>query len=234
MRSRFPFTKVQSYRQSVPQVETTKTGKEILKNEDDIPLINYESIKTPDFRLAINGGFTYQFGGYDWAPQSYKDQVQTLWKLEGELHYFPFESVGLGAKYNYIFTPAEEDFLDINVGVIRLRDELITFQFLAFSVLCRNTLSDEQAIYYALAIGRMDYRTDYSINGSEMYESGNTMGVALGLHYDFLLSDNVGVGLGAEVTFAELSEIDTNAGSRPVNNFNISRIDLTLGLRFYR
>lgn len=229
MRSRLP-------RSSVSFFEQRTKEDELLVSKEDPDLsglaINYEQIDPPSFRLAINGGFTYQFGGYDGAPQSYKDQVQTLWNLESELHYFPIENVGIGAKYNYIFTPAEEDFFT-NSGILRLRDELIRFQFLAFSVSYRNLLSDEQIIYYSFSAGRVDYRTDLTLNGADVYELGNTLGVSFGLKYDFLLSDNVGVGVGAEVLLAKLEEIERGGGTIPVD-FDISRIDLTVGLRFFK
>ena len=201
-----------------------------IKKEDRFVLDEFEPATV---RLALNTGYTYQFGGYRGWPSSYRKQLQSLWNVAGDFHYFLSENVGLGVKYNYTFTKAEDDF-DPNIyGISSIRDEEIRFAYAAVSLMYRNFLYDDQIMHYFISGGIIQYKTDGLIDGDQFYESGDTFGVVFGVVYDFLISESFGVGVGAEINIARLSEIEKDGKIQPVD-FSLTRVDLTLGLRFLK
>lgn len=225
---RIQASQVKYFEYGQPQMEKPTTSE--IKKEDRFVL---DEFKPSTIRLALNTGFTYQLGGYKGAPSEYKQQVQSLWNLGSDFHYFLSKNVGIGAKYNYIFTGAEADF-DPNIyGISSIRDEEIRFSYTAVSLLYRNFLYDDQIMHYFISGGIVKYKTDGLIDGNHFYESGDTFGVVLGVVYDFLLAENFGIGVGAEVNIARLSEIERDGVILPAD-FSLTRIDLTVGLRLLK
>lgn len=230
-RSRLPLSEVASYAQTEDESEGAQAPEQEIKRED---LFVLDSYGIPNFRLAVNSGFTYQFGGYDRLPQSYKNQVQTLWGFGGELDYFFQRSnVGIGFKYHYTFTRANQDFLLVDGSILELRDELIQFNFLGVSAILRKISADDQAIHFYVTGGMLRYRTDLLLDGIPSYEEGDTFGGGFGVGYDYRLSERFGVGISLELLLAQLSQITVN-GNTFNSDFDVSRIDLTVGLRMYK
>ena len=229
MRSRLPMSAVKDYTQSA--LTTDKPPD--LYEEERATDMTYTISDPPKFILSVNTGFTYQFGGYRGMPKSYQEQVQTLWNVGGSLMFFLEDSWGFGMKYNHIFTPAEEDFEDNTGRIIELRDELIRFNYLAMSLSFRNFISESEVVHYNLSGGLLTYRTDLIFDGLPRYEEGSTFGGTFGVVYDFILTENLGVGLGIEVTIAKMTSIEVNGTSVPVD-FDLSRVDITAGLRIFK
>ena len=223
MRSRLPLSGISHY--SKGEVEETVVE---IKEEDQIV---FEEFRPPSFRISLNTGYTYQFGGYEGAPTAYADQLQSLWFLGGDFHYFLTESFGVGVKYNRTSTNAE--FVLDNPVTIELNnqpftlssieDEKVKFNYFAVSLMYRNNFSEDQAMNYYLAAGVIRYRSDGSFNGTTpFFEEGNTFAVSLGLSYDFRFIENVGIGAGIEVNIARLKELDSG-GTLISVDFPISR-----------
>ncbi|WP_424961174.1 hypothetical protein [Ekhidna sp.] len=231
MRSRLPLSEVESYEQTDIEPDVESNSNEPGLNEQNRLIL--PDFKLATFRLALNAGYTYQFGGYEAWPDSYQKQLQSLWNVGGDFHYFPSEVFGVGIKYNYIFTKAEQDFDPQRYGISSIRDEKIRFSYAALSLMYRNILADDQMIHYFIAGGFVQYKSDGLLDGNPYNERGDTFGVALGVAYDFLVTESVGIGAGAEINIANLSEIESNGTVIPVD-FSITRIDLTVGLRFLK
>ena len=233
MRSRLPLNTIQYYEQSdEEQVDGSNNPPKLDEQEKFI----LEDYKPPKFRLSFNTGYTYQLGGYDGLPESYKTQLQSLWNIGSDFHYFPSNKIGLGFKVNHIFTEANQDFeppISTSFGFSSLRDEQVRFTYYAVSILYRNLIYGDQAIHYFLAGGLVNYRTDLLGDGVAFYQEGDTFGMTFGLLYDFMLLENLGLGVGVEALIANLSEFDNNGIIVPAD-FNISRIDLSIGIRLYK
>ena len=229
MRSRLPVTGVQYYTQGIREDEEEEADTPLSEENEEFFL---SSLADTRLRLALNAGFTYQFGGYEWAPDSYRDQMQTLWNLGGEFHYFTSDNFGIGIKYSHAFTEANQDFMGANGSVVRFRDEQVRFSYVGVSMMYRNPYYD-QAIQYFLSGGVVNYKTNLLLNGQPYYQQGDTFAVVFGLSYDMRIWKNIGAGLGAEILISNLSEIDDNGTLLPAD-FNISRVDLSLGLRVFK
>ena len=96
MRSRLPLSSVSSYNQNDSLSENEQGGMVEAREEDTfIPDLD----RPPKFRLALNGGFSYQFAGYEGFPSSYTSQVRTLRSLGGVFFYYPTPGFGFGLRY---------------------------------------------------------------------------------------------------------------------------------------
>ncbi|GAB4242270.1 MAG: hypothetical protein Tsb0034_19640 [Ekhidna sp.] len=232
MRSRLPLSKIQTY-DRVSQLESEAAEERV---EPPERLAYTDAYSPPNIRVAVNGGFTYQFGGYEGLPKPYKDKMQLLWNLGGEAHYYLFETFGVGVKYAHIFTKLDHEFEPPfygPFGLTEIKDERIRFDYYGLSLAYRTERYSDQHIQYFLSGGMIKYKTEGTGDGVPFYQEGETLGVILGVTYDFLLTNHIGVGFGTEVTLAKLTELNSNGFVSPAN-FSISRIDLAIGLRYYR
>ncbi|WP_436516073.1 hypothetical protein [Ekhidna sp. To15] len=232
MRSRLPLSKVEYYEQSTTPTENKPSNPE-RSPEDRVTIEYFEPSK---FRLSMTTGYTYQLGGYEGLPSSYKSQVQSLWNFGSELNYFVNDNLGIGAKYSYIYTKANEDFVspfNTAFGFSSLTDEKIRFNYIGMSLMFRNFSSDDQVLNYLLSVGMIKYRTDGFGDGVPFYQDGNTIGFILGVSYDFILMKSFGVGFGAELNIARMSEFDNN-GTVVLADFNLTRFDFTIGIRLFQ
>lgn len=230
VRSRIPVSQIKQFKQGESKAEKQSPIPPAIREEDRFILDEFDP---SSFRLSLNTGYTYQFGGYEGWTSSYKKQVKSLWNFGSELHYFLSDDIGVGAKFNYIFTKAADEFDPQIYTISSIQDERIRFTYIALSFMYRNFLYDDQVVHYFIAGGIIKYRTDGLIDGNSFYENGDTFGFVLGVTYDFLLSENFGVGVGAEVNIARLTEIETGGAIQPVD-FSLTRFDLTLGLRLFK
>ncbi len=238
MRSRLPLSGISHYAKN----EVEQTVFEI-KAEDQI---QFEDYKQPVFRLSLNTGYTYQFGGYKNTQDSYASQLRSLWNLGVEFHYFPSEGFGLGVKYNRLSTDAEDEFdpaIELRLDptqplfITSIADEKVTFDYIAISLVHRNILSDDQSVNYFIAGGIIRYKADGKFVTSNegtisFVEEGETYGVSLGVSYDFRFMENIGLGAGLEINIARITELSLNDLVAPAD-FSISRVDLTLGIRLF-
>ncbi|MEP1033248.1 hypothetical protein [Ekhidna sp.] len=232
MRSRLPLSKVTHYEQSDPNDK----GNLKTESESREPEVYVDESEPATFRLSLNTGYTYQLGGYEGMPDTYKKQVQSLWNFGGEFNYFLSEKIGVGVKYNRIQTKANEDFVppfSTAFGFSSLRDERIRFSYVGLSLLFRNFYYDDQVMNYFISGGMIRYRTDGFGDGIPFYQKGDTFGLVLGVSYDFILVKNFGLGFGAEINFARLSEFDNN-GTIVISDFSLTRLDLTIGIRLFQ
>ncbi|MEO9485492.1 MAG: hypothetical protein ABJG47_18675 [Ekhidna sp.] len=233
LKSSLPLSKVKYYNRIETGVKDDTLRIVELKEEDRIILEDFEPAS---FRLTLNTGYTYQFGGYDGLPNSYKKQMQSLWNFGGELYYFLSENIGVGAKYNHIRTEANEDFVppfNTVFGFSSLRDERIKFSYMGLAIAYRNFLYDDQVVNYFISGGIIKYRTDGFGDGVPFYQEGDTFGVAVGVSYDFILMKSFGLGFGAEINIARLSELDNN-GAMVLADFSLTRVDVTMGIRLFK
>lgn len=233
MRSRLPLAKVQYYQQSD---EPSGSESEEFPEKQNENRVSIEYFEPRPYRISLTTGYTYQLGGYEGLPSSYKSQVQSLWSFGGEFNYFISDNIGIGAKYSHIYTKANEDFgppFSTAFGFSSLRDEKIRFNYFGVSLIFRNFTPDDQIINYYLSGGIIKYRTDGLGDGVPFYQEGDTFGFILGVSYDFILMKYFGLGFGAELNVARMSEFDNN-GTVVLTDFNLTRFDFTIGIRLFR
>ena len=245
-RTRIKQENVQTFFQAVPFVEeepepveeeynphiiTQEPGVEL---PPDVKLRQFGGGDRESFRIGLQGQFGYQFAGYEGSEKAYTKQVRTLWGFGAEAHYFLNRGLGFGIRYNRISTPASGENIVANGVSLNQLDEQITFTYTAVSMLNRRDgFGKNDKTYYGVSVGFVKYHNEGSINLTPFYEEGRTLAIALDGGYDYAITSKFGIGIGASLNIARLSEIDTNTGTA-FGSFDVSRFDITFGVRYYR
>ena len=238
IRTRIERSKVQSFyqaeEQQQPQVEIGDP-----KSEEEVSINDRFSdyIESNKFRIVLNTGFTYQFGGYENHPSTYARQLRTFLHLGADIQFFPTDGFGFGVKYNRTSTSAQENFNPFfaqafNASTI---DEKVRFHYIGFSLLSRQPRGSDQYILYSITGGKVMYRDDgFKDTNTPFFEHGDSFALELAIGYDYILDSNLAVGIGFALNIGRINEYDTPNGTVNGADFDVSRFDATIGLRFLK
>ena len=208
-------------------------------------VVGYENYQ--HFRLAVNGGYSYQTAKIaESVPSDFKDYIKELksgYHFGGDLTYYFTEPLGFGIKY-YLFKSSNsldniyvED-INGNRTYGKMSDDLnISFIGPIFST---RLLSHDKknAFLMNLSLGYMGYSNDKVI--IDKYKmTGSTMGLSFDVGYDIGLSENLSLGFQISFLTGTLFEYDWNDGTKTETiklekgeYESLNRIDFSVGLRF--
>ncbi len=238
IRSRIERSNVLSFYQAEePQQPQGQIGDPKTEEEVGISDRFADLIESNRFRIVLNTGFTYQFGGYENHPTSYARQLRTFVHLGADIQFFPTDRFGVGLKYNRTSTPAQENFDPSFAQAFGTNsiEEKVRFHYVGFSLLSRQPRGSDQYLIYSIAGGKVMYRDDgFKDNNVPYFEHGDSFALELAIGYDYILDSNLAVGVGFALNIGRINEYETPSGTVNGANFDVSRFDLTLGLRFLK
>lgn len=201
----------------------------------------------PHFRAGFNGGWSYRVAKLaESIPSDFEQYMKDLksgYHYGLDLLYYFSEQLGFGFKYNVYRSKNNID----NVYVSRpdgstqfgkMSDDIsINFIGPFFSTRLLNA-NKENSFLFNLGIGYMGYMdktvliTDYTIKG-------NTLGLCWDIGYDIGISKSMAIGFQLSYLIGTLTKYELNDGINTEtiklekdNYENLSRIDLSIGLRF--
>jgi hypothetical protein len=199
------------------------------------------------FRLALNGGYSYQTAKVaESVPSDFKDYINELksgYHLGVDATYFFSETLGFGLKYsrfltsnsiNNIYVTDEEGFTRTG----KMSDDL-TISFFGPTFSSRLLNHDKtNAFLMSVAIGYLSYSNDKVIIDNFKMTS-NTMGLSIDMGYDIGLSENLSLGVQISYLMATLTQFELDDGHTKQTieleegeYEGLNRIDLSVGLRF--
>lgn len=201
----------------------------------------------PHFRAAINGGWSYRVAKIsNSVPSDFKQYAKDLnsgihYGLD--LSYYFSEPLGAGFKYYNYKSKNEMDniYLTLPGGQTqhgKMSDDIsINFigPFFSTRILDANK---KNSLLMNLGIGYMGYKNNaVLISGYTI--KGNSLGLSWDIGYDIGLSENFAIGFQFSWMVGTLTQVEISDGSRTEtvkfdkeNYENLSRIDLSIGLRF--
>lgn len=236
IRTRILREEVQSFTQ---KEEPVPDFEEILENPKKVSPEFFDDLDDPPrWRLALNGGYTYQFGGYENNPPDYAKKLRPFFNLGSEFHFFPSENLGIGIKFNRTASKVRHEFnppLPI-IGAaqtINNIDEKVRFTYVALSVVSRKNTAENQYLTYGLSAGVINYKDIGTLNGNiPLEEEGQSFGINFEIGYDFVVTQKLGLGFNAGLNLARINQISTGGSTISNADFDVSRFDVTLGIRF--
>lgn len=216
--------------------------------------VNEEVADSPkkEFRFAVQGGLGYRLGSLpEGIPSAQKDFLQKLktgYTAGIDAAYFLEPSWGIGLKLNN-FRAKETISASISTNegheVSTLSDQ-IDITYFGPSYVSKYVLNNPAHTFFGgISLGYLGYldRAEVSnggqsgINQSEI--KGATFGAAFDLAYDYAISKYFTIGAQASVTGGTLSKITIKEGDQETsydleedNRENLSRLDISAGLRF--
>lgn len=199
------------------------------------------------FRIAINGGYSYQTAKVaESVPADFKDYIKELksgYHWGGDITYYFTEPLGVGFKYYQFHSSNNMDNIyveDMNgnrrYGI--MSDELkISFIGPLFSSRFFNK-DKSKALIMNLSMGYMGYHVD-KVMVDPFTMNGNTLGSSMDIGYDIELSKKVMLGFQISLISGTLSKYnwDDGTSTRTIKlekdeYESLHRIDLSVGLRF--
>ena len=208
-------------------------------------VVGYENYQR--FRIAINGGYSYQTARVaENVPSDFKDYVKELksgYHFGCDLIYYFSEPLGFGFKY-YLFKSSNS--LDnIYIGDTdgnrtqgKLSDDL-TISFIGPTFSTRLLNHDKSnAFLLNLSLGYMGYSNNKVI--IDKYKiTGSTVGLSFDIGYDIGLSENLSLGFQVSYLSGTLFKYELSDGitTQTINleereYESLNRIDFSIGLRF--
>lgn len=203
----------------------------------------------PHFRAALNAGLSYRLAKVaDGVPSDFEQYVKQLksgYHYALDLAYYFSEQGGIGFKYAMFRSKNEID----NIFVTRpdgstdygsLSDDIFVNFIGPYYSSRFITKSRKNSLLMNLGLGYMGYRDDAVIIDNYTLKGG-TLGISWDIGYDLGISRTFALGfqiayLGGILTQYELSDGNTTQTVELTkgNYESLSRIDLSIGLRFIR
>lgn len=203
--------------------------------------------KYPSLRLGVGGGLSYRLAKTaDFIPPDLKNYINDLksgYHFGLDLTYFFSDQIGAGVKYAVHKSSNRDDqgYLSMPDGstIVGLMSDKITISFIGPTIGIRSfDMSKNNSFFGGLGLGYMGY-LNKTIVIDEFTIHGGAVGLSWDVGYDIGLSENLALGIQISCLFGSLTKYTVSIGSYSEtidldeNSYeNLSRFDLTIGLRF--
>lgn len=210
-------------------------------------------------RLGISGGAGYLYSSSKDAEEAmmtwgitedqaekYYNDLRTGIYGSGDITWMLTQRIGLGLRYKFYDTSGSvEGFFDLQDGIniyYSTYSEHIYVNFTGVSLYYSEPLGRNQKfnIYIAYAAGLAHYRNEAESFQGHLLLTGNAFGVDGALGLEYLINPSIAVGAELSAFSALLRKIEITDGftietiELENDNFeNLSRVELSLGVRFY-
>ena len=169
--------------------------------------------------------------------QFYQDYIRRLflgWHVKGEVDYY-FSNVGAGLVYDRYFSSEFEPNVLIDGAPGQLFDEIKINYFGTQFTYNIDTKKDTYTLFFAGGPGILFFK-NYEEYLEPIVQKGNTFATHFSLGLDFVLEDHILAGLEVGATIGTLNRYKRKSEDDVVilNNFDISRINISLGLRYFK
>jgi hypothetical protein len=202
----------------------------------------------PRFRIAVSGGWSYRTASLaSDTPHEFKSYLKKLksgFHYDLGLSYYFSEQYGVGFKYNEFHTSNKVGnvYVEYEDGKTEYGDmshnDRIRFMGPLFGMRFLN-LPRKNTLVMELGLGYMGYQSKGNIVNNIATVKGNTVGTYLSIGYDIGLSKNFALGFQVSMLTGTLTQVTIFDGKTTEKQKldknqqeNLSRIDLSIGLRF--
>jgi hypothetical protein len=203
----------------------------------------------PHYRMAVNVGWNYRTARLsDDIPADFKqyyNELKSGYNYGLDLTYYFSEQLGVGFRYNNYLSKNEIDnvyvtYPDASTEYGKMSDHVSTNFIGPFFSTRLFNFNKKNCFLFDLGIGYMGYK-DQSVLISDQYIlKGNTVGTYLNIGYDIGVSPDLAIGFQLSLSTGNLTQFQvfengvyTETKKLEKGQYeNLSRIDLSIGLRF--
>ncbi|MBN2174903.1 MAG: hypothetical protein JW731_12285 [Bacteroidales bacterium] len=218
-----------------------KTGTEQVKTVKGMEGRDFH--KTSKSRITLQGGYTYRLGkipdGLDSESESHIKRLKNGFNGGADINFFWNRGNALGVSTSY--SQAESTLPDVVVldenGIILAQGDLsetIGLFYIGPSYFGRSISKSGNTHWLSgLTLGYYAFNEELSWLGETIDITGRTVGFGFSFGVDFLTSDNFAIGLQAALLMGWLDKVEIDGEEVELDETeNLSRIDLTIGIRF--
>jgi len=209
---------------------------------------NASEIKLPRLRIAAGGGWSYRTGKVsDQIPSDFKTYTKELksgWHYQFDMSYYISERLGLGLKLSDYRAQNEISSIyvvqqDGTMSYGKMSDD-IRILFFGPMLSTRLIMPNRNSFLFNLSIGYMTYNNEAVLITPYTF-TGETIGLSWDIGYDLMATSNLAIGVQLSFVMGTLFEYKISDGTttqtvkaEKENYENLSRIDMSLGIRFIR
>ena len=170
---------------------------------------------------------------------AYLKDLRGGFKVNFEAAYFINSQSGIGLAFNNFTSTAVTSFSD-GFGITQEFKEKVLINYYGIEYISRMSLGqeDEHHLYFTSGLGYMIYKDDFE-NGFWVIE-GDTLGIKVGVGYDYVIDENFGIGAGIYFLSGVLRGYDeTIDGQKETIELEegqyegLANISFNIGVRFY-
>lgn len=182
----------------------------------------------PQFRIGVSGGWAYMIARIsDQVPASERQYIKDLksgFFLGGDFAYFFPSEYGIGLQESFFKSKSAINDMSVN--------------YIGPAMYQRVVLPDETIVFVSsLSFGLVSYNSQFFNNIVTM--TGASLGMDVGVGFDFMLNDHMALCLETSLMFGSFGKMKVKSqGTEEIvelsENENVSRIELGIGLRFYK
>ncbi|MBC7866486.1 MAG: hypothetical protein H7X88_03030 [Gloeobacteraceae cyanobacterium ES-bin-316] len=199
------------------------------------------------FTLSVSGGFSYLIAKTSSeVPKDFKPYIKELksgYHVGGDIAFFISENIGVGLKYVNFNTSNETYVTLIQPGQTKngiMRDD-VTTHFIAPTFVARSISMNQKTIFNAgYSLGYLGYSND-AVLIDKFKITGSTVGMGFDLGIEQKISNTFGLELKLGAVIGSLGKVEISNGTSVQTKTlakeereNISRIDISLGLKLHR
>jgi hypothetical protein len=194
----------------------------------------------PRFRFAVSGGWSYRTGrlpqNISSGASDYLQELKSRFHYDAGLSYYFSEYLGAGFRYSEYLSSNSDDG---SIGYGSMSDRIrINFAGPVFSTRLFNQ-TKKNCLLLDLGIGYLGYHNKAFFTLEKFTLKGGTTGLYWNIGYDIGISQNLVLGFQLSLISGLSSEYKRSNGTRMEviklekdAHENLSRIDLSVGLRF--
>lgn len=203
-----------------------------------------------NFRISVQGGFSYMTAATSSSVpsfmKSYIDELKSGGHWGASAAYFFTENLGAGVRYSQFHTQntfnGQIVVTNTMTGMSRIggMSDDVTVNFVGPEFYSRfYTGNNKFCFLFSLAFGYLDYKNEAMVIDRYTF-TGNTLGYGMHAGVDYVFDKNIGLGIAVSTCNGALSSMQRDDGvTKQTITFrsgeyeNVSRIDISGGLRFY-
>lgn len=248
----FTFKYENEIRYAIIPKKQIKYMKKNFFNFSEVPTekFKFKDTSYQKIRIGVNGGLSYMTGKINKNLsndiQNYYKDLKTGYNIGFDFTYFNSENIGFGLIYSLFRTSnqlSNISILDSVTGKFRtgeLKDD-ITLHYIGPSLCTRiNSFNKKTSFISNISLGYLSYQNSVTVIDNFKL-NGNSLGLLWDIGMDYSIKKNLLLGIIFSYKFGTLSHVKYKDGIQirtlnfDQNEFlNISRIDLSIGLKWTR
>ena len=213
-----------------------------------IELGDFDSMRAPKWRVALQGGYSYRIGKVqdtgNEVIDSHNKKLKTGFNYGADVTYHWSDGFGLGLKYNDMRSSSKDAVTvtyDAGGSESGMYNDVVDIRFIGAVVASRSVSASGKGIFFLdYGAGYLGYVDNGRLISQEIGIKGGTLGACMDVGYDYRLMNNLYLGATLSAVYGTLSSY-TETVSGKTQKYTLGQdekqglmhLDLSIGIRYY-
>lgn len=213
-----------------------------------IELGDFDSMRAPKWRLAVQGGYGYRVGKVQESGNEVVDahlkKLKWGFTSGADVTYHWSDGFGIGLKYNDMHSAAKDAVTVTYEGSepeSGMFNDIVDIRFIGAVVSSRSVSNSGKGIFFLdYGAGYLGYVNNGRLIAQESVIKGGTLGACMDIGYDYRLMNNLYLGATLTSVYGTLSSYSETVSGKTEKHVldkdqkeGLMHIDLSIGIRYY-